>query len=999
MRALPLVAVVVVVGLLGTGAWFFTRDAGGQAVATEPSQSAQADAPARPDAERLVVPDAIQAENSGRAAVVADAAPLETPSVADSGQEALVASLVGRVVDPAGRPIEGARVTAGHQHDSWGMGRTTREPVETRTDSQGRFELEPAGGQQELRTTADGFVAATMQLNLVPGKRKDIGDWGVDPGVILEGIVLDPQRRPVPGAEIRSKFSIDRPGLTVVTSGGGPLVTTTDDNGRFRVGSQDVGDYHFMVATTDYPNARFEGSTEAPGDQVRDIEVVLEPGAEISGRVMNLPQEGVESLVVRAHTTTPRADGIQMLGLPDGVGSQESREAEVAADGSFHLRGLHVDEDYRLTARVSDATWFAESSRTVPVVVRSGERGVELEYSPGATLVFQAVDAATGEPITEFEAEAGTAWLQPLVDEAGRPRRQHPEGRARFGGLRPESTSDRIELALHAVGYEDYRVEDIAIAMGDVEDLGVLRMQRIPLVRVTVLGTAGRPVVGAQVTLAPAAEEQGDGSTRFRMRRRVVTEDDDGHGGHGIISPDDGSRRGVTDENGVCELSSMPGASCTVGVKAPAYAPFGSETLRLPAVDDYETTVSLTPGGIVEVSVVDIDGVAVAEARVEHRSKQSNSAMDMEDFEAPARTDEYGVARFDFLEPGPHMFRLDESNSQGGMSFTTSGMGEEPSIEGWEVIDVLGGETFTLTLVALPRASLTGRVTEGGEPLAGAYVELHEEGADEPMGGMQMLGGESGVRTNGDGIFEFTDQKSASYRMEVSHPTRAMPMEFGVELFGGANRENVDLPITSATGQIKDQDGKPIAGVEVQAKRYEGEGGGRRQVFMMVSMSSDGGGTTMISSGGAPAVRVTTDEEGRYELRGLPPGVEVFVEGSSPDHRTGGSDPFQVASGEERRDVDLSLLAAGRINVKALRSGQPVGNQLVRANFMGDSENPVSPEIAMLSGDGSAELTGLHVGTWSIKVAPLTNPNGDGAPEQTVEVLAGETKDAVFELP
>ena len=152
--------------------------------------------------------------------------------------------------------------------------------------------------------------------------------------------------------------------------------------------------------------------------------------------------------------------------------------------------------------------------------------------------------------------------------------------------------------------------------------------------------------------------------------------------------------------------------------------------------------------------------------------------------------------------------------------------------------------------------------------------------------------------------------------------TRAMPMEFGVELFAGSNSENVDLPITSATGQIKDQDGKPIPGVEVQAKRYEGEGGGRRQVFMMVSMSSDGGGTTMISSGGPPAVRVTTDEDGRYELRGMPPGVEVFVEpvSAKDEHRvsTGRVDNFS----DMRREVVRSTLCEAEFNCA---SGVAVG--------------------------------------------------------------------------
>ncbi|MFT5479016.1 MAG: hypothetical protein ACI8Y8_004389, partial [Planctomycetota bacterium] len=534
MRAFPLVAVLVVVGLLGTGAWFITRDPGVQAPAAERSPAATAETPARTGGAKLVVPDAIPDDGPGRAAVAAEAESLEVTSPAASNAEPAPAMLVGRVVDPAGRPVEGASVSSGDPHETWGMGRTSRVSVETQTDAKGRFELKPDGGSQELRVEADGFVPATMPVTVKAGARKDIGDWGVDPGVILEGIVLDPQRRPVADAEIRSQLSVDRPGLTVVTSEGGPLVTTTDESGRFRVASQAAGDYRFLVATEAYPHAQFEGTTEAPGDHVRDIEVVLDPGAEITGRVMDLPEGEAEALIVRAQTDAGGADGFDLLGVNGVSASPESRESEVAADGSFRLRGLRVDHDYRLTARVFDGPWFMASSRTRPVVVPSGERDVELEYSPGATLVFQAVDAATGEPITEFDVEAGTQWLQPLVDGAGKLQRKHVDGRARYGGLRPDSSSDRVQLVVHAVGYKDYRVEDLAITLGNEEDLGTLRMTRIPIVRVTVLGPGGGPVVGARVTLAPAVEETGERRMSFRMRREVTTEGDDGEGGSTI---------------------------------------------------------------------------------------------------------------------------------------------------------------------------------------------------------------------------------------------------------------------------------------------------------------------------------------------------------------------------------------------------------------------------------------------------------------------------------
>ncbi len=70
-------------------------------------------------------------------------------------------SFHGRVLDPAGMPISGARVTAETE------GRAT-VPVTTVTDAEGQFALELATGRYAVRVEVDGFAETVQHVSLAP---------------------------------------------------------------------------------------------------------------------------------------------------------------------------------------------------------------------------------------------------------------------------------------------------------------------------------------------------------------------------------------------------------------------------------------------------------------------------------------------------------------------------------------------------------------------------------------------------------------------------------------------------------------------------------------------------------------------------------------------------------------------------------------------------------------------------------------------------------------
>ncbi|NIS34275.1 MAG: carboxypeptidase regulatory-like domain-containing protein, partial [Actinobacteria bacterium] len=67
-----------------------------------------------------------------------------------------------------------------------------------------------------------------------------------------------------------------------------------------------------------------------------------------------------------------------------------------------------------------------------------------------------------------------------------------------------------------------------------------------------------------------------------------------------------------------------------------------------------------------------------------------------------------------------------------------------------------------------------------------------------------------------------------------------------------------------------------------------------------------------------------TDEEGRFEIRGIPAGRYQVV-GRHPEHAPGIGDPFVIAAGQHRRDERLVLPAGATIDGRVVDGrGYPV---------------------------------------------------------------------------
>jgi hypothetical protein len=554
-----------------------------------------------------------------------------------------------------------------------------------------------------------------------------------------------------------------------------------------------------------------------------------------------------------------------------------------------------------------------------------------------------------------------------------------------------------VQLTVKATGYEEMHRTDIAVRAGQELDLGVIALEPVPLLRVTVTDKKSKkPIEGAVVRLAKQVADT------HQFRRSISISNDEG-----AESVDFGeSRSATTDSNGVAELSSYEGETVDVSVRAKGYAPAKHEGLALPRGETIEDALTLSLGGEVNVQVLDAQGVAFPGVPVEHRAAGAGPEGGVFMIGGPRSgpvTDAQGLALFENLAPGLHSFRLGEKGG-GGPVFATAdelviaGGGGGGDDESWTQVTVVEGERAELTLRAAPRSTLAGRVREAGKVLAGATLSLATDSDNGP--GFHLPGMDSGGpegKSDGEGHYQVEDVKAGHYTLTVAHPTRRMPAEFEIDLREGENTFDVELPLSIVSGRVLDSEGKGLAGVRVWPERQQPEGG--RQVRMRMIMVDGDGGGGMVDSGQF-GERAVSDAEGRYTLRGVTSDVDLVIKAEGDAVQPAHSAVVRLGPNEVKEGIDLVLEVAGSIRVEAkLADGSPARFQLVQAEYLDESPTPLEPKFGFLQ-QGSTELTGLKPGRWKVNVRSAQGGPGQGNPGQDkeIEVKPQEKATATFEV-
>ena len=374
------------------------------------------------------------------------------------------AALEGRVVDPRGQPIGDAEVqvvAAGRRTPFGAFFLREQEEPAARSAADGWFrvtDLVP-GQAVDVQVFRRGYGAAEIPGVVPPAEPLAVT---LQPAVRLAGRVVDPAGEPVAGARVNLSAERQRGGAMSMRMAGN---TTSDDEGRFLFEEVEPGTLRVMASAEGRQPAELAGVQAVPGRDIADLELVLAPGATVSGRVLDAEGRPAAGVMVQ-----PIDD--------DRPGSSRIFRGTTAdGEGWYVLDGLP-------TGPRSIAAEDEQGQRAVGEIdVRPGENRLDLRLAGGAEVAGRVVDAE-GSPVAGAEVgllPAGQRWSRVQATTGA-------DGTFRFEGV--ESGEYRVRASKE--GYATSESEPLRVAAAPVGGLE-LRLQ------------AGGAIVGRVLGLEPEA--------------------------------------------------------------------------------------------------------------------------------------------------------------------------------------------------------------------------------------------------------------------------------------------------------------------------------------------------------------------------------------------------------------------------------------------------------------------------------------------------------------
>ncbi len=325
--------------------------------------------------------------------------------------------LGGTVVDDLGGPVEGARVRIVPAHDFVGQSAVTAI-----TDSEGQFSARGiTGATFRLEAECDGY--ADGSVSGVSSGRDDV-ELVLERAARVRGRVVDAAEQPVTvgnvstapvdsaSAPLESMAALmrggrDRDGERISPDGTFDLEVFP---GRLRVGADVPGYARGLSKVLDL----------APGDVIEDIEIVVERGASVSGKVVDVGGAPIAGATVRLVDADDANDFVGNM-LPEMFLSPRNR-AISGADGEFRIEHI-ASGAYRIAA--SHPLYAASEPRPIRLADEDERTADDIVLSEGGKLTVR---------LTEGEQPKVGLMVQ-LLGHGFKQGISDADGKAKFVGL------------------------------------------------------------------------------------------------------------------------------------------------------------------------------------------------------------------------------------------------------------------------------------------------------------------------------------------------------------------------------------------------------------------------------------------------------------------------------------------------------------------------------------------------------------------------------------
>lgn len=733
---------------------------------------------------------------------------------------------------------------------------------------------------------------------------------------------------------------------------------TSGKDGTFALTGLAAGELTLRARKTGFRDARRALGELKDGDALEGVDLVLERGLSIRGRV-------------QWPDGTPAAEAFVSARLSDDAkGFTRSKDGQrVGADGSFEIQGLN-EATYELRAsarRASDSNADAAdaspssspteaSASAAPAGTKSkpprargptwtatldgisgGAQNVVLTLGSGLALPLRVVDEVGG-PVTKVALAAlpvgEHAWER---DHRRRQSRtlESADGHYVFEGLSEgrwglTAVADRLSSGEETV--------ELPQTSGEL----VLVVPRACVLSGRVVDAAGRPPLNARVRRV----EKSNGVLNF-----------------GAESERKGSQWAECDSDGRFVFDHIAAGSS----KFVASAPGAAESTEVAATAVHgvpgELTLVLRVGGTVRGVVLDHEGRPDA-GRQLHAWCQDGAGRSLQ-----ATSDAAGRFELEHVAPGRWTLNLQPRDS--------ASADEHAWIvdNATQTIEVADGQTVEVQFGGVDKDALAlrGRVTRAGKALAGVRVHAWlMEKSDRPRSasGRSSDGGtyELSLPSAGAWNLNYTDTSGASLSRRVDVPA------------GASFTLDIDFPTGTLRGRLVDRAGAGVADQMLSVELPQG---------------------TPRDGGDVSGARAQSGDDGSFAFQSLAPGRYDVVVGSRWGHsgepRFGGARRSDVIVPEkgEAEPVVIVLERAGKVtgSVSGIDAAPLEGAEVVIEPV--DARSALTGSRTQSDAGGKFTLNGLSPGDYRVRAAHELDVTR--AP-QRVEVRSGEKTEVQLSL-
>ena len=676
----------------------------------------------------------------------------------------------GRVVDFDEQPIEGAEVRLRQQIDD--PRQMMRFRHNTRTDdfaavsqTSGRYDLHDLPpGRFFLEVRRSGFAPASVpgiEIPSVTGDEGfDLGTVALEPGVTLEGKVVDPEGEALAGVAIRLVEGDHNAMMSYSVS---TQSLTTDEEGRFQAVDRRSGQKLDVNASLEgYLENQVSGVVMPPE---KPLVITLQRSVTLRGRVVDA-----------SGTPVPRVS-VSMMHEPDGGSFQNMGflgQVATALNGAFEFKSVPPGALVQVLAQGSSLGKGELRRIKVPRDAPSLE-GLEVVLQAGATVQGRVLNSA-GEPVPQAQVNESSPNRAYSFNTLST--HTDAEGRYRLVGVSPGSTQI-------AVYHAEYQQSTKALEVQPGQNTLDFQLEGGQTVRGQVVAE-GRACPGATIQILGT---QG--------------------GGFG--------REVLSDHEGAFEMHNVPDGSFKVQASHPDYA---SQTLQ----DELIVAGAPVEGVLVELQ----RGATLVGELLGFRPEELSKVQVFAHTERDMRSGQVDFdARYRVLRLSP------------GNWFVAASGPDGRSAQGLITVDP-GVEEVTLDLEVKEGYSVSGTVFYGEEAMDGA--QIHLSGLSTNSNGQS--------RSDYQGQYLVRGLEAGRYRMLVLGHRQGLMYQRDLEVRGDMDLD-VQLRGGRVSGWVFDAaSGGPLRGVKL----------------LVESLDQDGKPT------GFRSQKSQTNAEGSFDLGELTPG-------------------------------------------------------------------------------------------------------------------------------